>query len=840
MNIFEIRKNKLGMTLVEMVLSLVILGILMTSTMGMVISSNQIFISTSKAAIDKQVGNYSFDFIEKVLRYTTHMSIYNEGTSPNDSNLQSLSLNKTDNTNDSGILMFKRAEDNDPYSLYDNGFYGNRTIQYSVHKVGKKSQHVKLKVTVFREGRAVYSRESVVKCLNLNLVAIGDGANPIVDKSSADSVNQTITFSVDEKLLSGGKNAYSLEFKVSEFMGKYNKIQKAYVADIGKAYTKYISGNYDAEVNPGIRGTTDAYNGRIEAETYAARMNAYTKIVFGDGATPTKYDPDHIENCVNLRAYYQQQINDLLKFDLKSSNAAGFTNGNFTNNIIGTTSYKLHNGDAFYGVVATKEEMYFGFMLNHYDKNGDGSISKAEYPQFEGDSFFKGTSMDAYINNTSNNQMVIMCYFKDNVANDNYRGLVAKTTQDVYSFNGSVSHSAAANGSATKPGASTIQDYSGNNSDVPSGTSYLNTSKVYVYYSDNNYRAGSTNLNYDRSGNIISGYTYPGTAIENYLKNTLGAKNATPSFNVASHISGSDHNDTKNCSYTAPTDLTEGWYYSKVPYYSAGAANTKYCFCLFYLQAIDQTEEADGQEIVLNPNKIAIFRGGKINYSFANSSGVLETIYYKLGSFTYDQAQFTVSHEAQGGNTTSTDFLEYTAHQYIDYALYGTDWNSWFNANPSGLINQLANVITNFVNTIRGKAINKNITSISTENAVQSLGNIGQHNISTAMDNQAASYNLAWCVYSPKRGTWYYLPARSTRLSGLASSFSFSSKKDAPTPLDADLDDGSWKSSSAMVSDIEMRKLSSNGLFGLVDTTSDVLWVALPTGNTIDLDTVTG
>lgn len=827
MNIFEIRKNKLGMTLVEMVLSLVILGILMTSTMGMVISSNNIFISTSKAALDKQVGNYSFDFIEKVLRYTTHMSIYNEGTSPSDSNVQSITLSKTDNDTNSGKLYYKRAEDNDPYSLYDNGFYGNRTIQYSVHKTGKKSQHVKLKVTVFREGRAVYSRESVVKCLNLNLVAIGDGANPIVDKSSADAVNQTITFSVDEKLLSGGKNAYSLEFKVSEFMGKYNKIQRAYVADIGKAYTKYISGNYDAEENPGIRGTTDDPYGRIEAETYATRMNAYTKIVFGDGATPTHYDPDDITKCVNLRAYYQEQINDLLKFDLKTSNAAGFTNGSLTNNIIGTTSYKLHNGDAFYGVVATKEEMYLGFMLNHYDKNGDGSISKAEYPQFEGDSFFKGTSMDSYINNTSGNQMVIMCYFKDNVANDNYKGLVAKTTQDVYSFNGNISHSSVSDGSVNTPVASSASNYSSGN---------LDPANAYLFYSDENYNVNGTQLNLDSSGRV-----YPGTAIENYLTGTLHATNVTPSLNIDTNSYGASYNRSQNCTYTAGSDLAEGWYYAKIPYYDN--RDTYYCFNVFYLSAATSTETVDEEDVVLNPDHIAVLRGGKISFSFRQDSlftGVWRNAYYRLGSVSYDKAKFTVNSEAQGGNTTSTDFLEYTAHQYIDYALYGTDWNSWFNANPSGLLNQLINVVSNFVSQIQGKTVSKTVTSISATNAVQSLGNHGQHNISTAVDNEACSFNLAWLVYSPKRGTWYYLPARSTRLTSLASSFSFSSKKDAPTALDVDLDDGSWRSSSAMVSDIEMRKLSSNGLFGLVDTTSDVLWVALPTGNTIDLSTVTG
>ena len=53
---------------------------------------------------------------------------------------------------------------------------------------------------------------------------------------------------------------------------------------------------------------------------------------------------------------------------------------------------------------------------------------------------------------------------------------------------------------------------------------------------------------------------------------------------------------------------------------------------------------------------------------------------------------------------------------------------------------------------------------------------------------------------------------------------------------DVDMKNGkTWASSSAMVSDIDSRKLSSSGLFGLVDTTKDTLWVGLPTGNQLEV-----
>ena len=64
---FKLRYDKRGMTLIEMIISLVILSILMSSTMGMIISSNNIFVSTSQAALDRLVGNSVYSTLESML-----------------------------------------------------------------------------------------------------------------------------------------------------------------------------------------------------------------------------------------------------------------------------------------------------------------------------------------------------------------------------------------------------------------------------------------------------------------------------------------------------------------------------------------------------------------------------------------------------------------------------------------------------------------------------------------------------------------------------------------------------------------------------------------------------
>ncbi len=793
MKIFSLKENKLGMTLVEMVISLVILGILTTSTMGMVISSNNIFISTSKSAIDKQVGNYAFDFIEKCIRYTTHMSIYDSeaDAAGKDNNKQSLSLVATDSDNKSGTLWYKRAEESSPYKLYDDSFYGGRTIQYSIHKVGNKSKHVRLKLTVFRDGRAVYSREAIVKCMNLSLVTIGTDRNLLIDKSSDDAVNQFITFSVDEKLISGGKDAFSVEYRVAEYMAKYNKIQSDYAADLNKAHNKYINHSFNAEVDPGVRNTGDDYTTRINAATFATKLDKVTNIVFGDGSNYSVYDKDNIDNCVNLRAEYQNRINNLLKFTLKESNGAQFTEGSIdSNNSIGGTNYKLHSGDEYYGVVATKEELYLGFMLTYYNKNGDDKITKDEYPQFESKAFFEGSSIGNYIKNTTDNQMVIMAYFNDNVSNDNYKGLVSTEKGDVYSYTGNYA----------SPGGSVPFTLSNSITDPASGLfstnqypSSLDQNITYIYWSDQTYRMPNS---------------YSSTSILDYL-DSIGAQ-----F-IDLGLGTSSYNRNQNVNYTVsnPGGLTAGWYYVRAPY--RAALGTRLAYSVFYLPAQENHTKA-------------IDNGKNMTFTF-NNNGL--TGYARLTKVVFDQADYSMNPGGQEFKSQVT-YKEFTAHNYGDYMLYGVDWNSWFKSTPQGILSNVINTVSNLITFIFGGTINGDITSISENNAMQSLGNIGQHNVNSN-NSRVASYNLAWTVYSPKRGTWYYVPSRSTRLSGAASSIGWMSNKDHPTPLDADLENGTWSQggSTALIRDIDTRKMTDSGFFGLVDTTQDVMWVALPTVN---------
>ena len=842
---FNLRNNKLGMTLIEMVISLVVLGILTTSTMGIIISSNNIFISTSNAALDRQVGGHVFETLSSILRYSTHMSIYDADKAPAGSKSQSVAIQVTDDATSSGKLMYKGKDASDAMSLYQDSFYGNRTVSYSLKQEGSSGKHIKLTVTVYRDGKKRYELSRIIKCVNLALISVGEDANFIKDTSTTD-FNQFIAFSVDEQLISGGKNAYSLEYKIAEYMAKYNRIQREYSSKLLNVY---------GEVNEKIGKTENAEGKRVSEATYTAVVAMRNKAVISSGTPVWEDTSSSPYNYNNLRQHYQDEIKDLLKF----TPTAAISVEPATN--------------PYYGVVATKEELYAGFLLTYYDTNKDGKVDKSEFPQFsDPDTFFSGTSIANFVSNTNSNQMVILSYFKENT-NENYDTLYSKKDKTVFTYSGTkeagYSHSvwySTSNG----PGEDYIDSkdhwkgkeilHDTNFSDLNETRPVAGSMNADCHGKDPNvvqtYFAVYTGMyasgryfyheKVSAANNVggVPAYSYEGWGSTNSNGNTRGedvVSSLLANYTITQLIDGT------NCSkytssadngtiYLYPTvDLPQGWYYYK--------DGSKYYF--FYLSAAqsEASKEANKNNIAVKGNAFAEIPGsaskaygrivlGETDEGTGNTS---------FSGWAYAQAQY--AQMEQGASDAKKATIDTVGcHQYTDYILYGVDWNSWFLRSPSnGLLNKIMTGAVTIIDTVIGaftgeRSFNKqDVQAISGSNAVLSLGNHGQMTVDST-STTVASYNMAWVIYSPKRGTWYYLPQASTRLSNATSKISWTSRKDQPMPLDVDISGGkTWASSAAMVSDIDKRKLSSSGLFGLVDTTKDVLWVGLPTGNQVDV-----
>lgn len=798
---FKLRYDKRGMTLIEMIISLVILSILMSSTMGMIISSNNIFVSTSQAALDRLVGNSVYSTLESMLKYSTSLTI--SATPKNDNKQQSFMVSVSDNDTKSGKLMYRGKADDDGnasnyISLYDQSFYNNRTIQYRIVEAGKDQRHVDMQVRVYRNGKLVFSKDAIIKCLNLALIRSNSNQNTInMDKnaSGADFYNQYLYFTVDELAIAGGDNAWSFEYKIQEYMDRYNAILNEYYQKLG------IVNNY---FNDPLMENRDEDGYRIQKDKLAELLNIRQLAIFGDGSGDSAWEGDEATGYKNLRAHYQEEIKKLL---------------NFAPNTISDAN------NVYYQVVADKEELYTGFLLTYYDKNKDGKITKAEFPHEQDyEKFFGGTVMKNYAN-PSTNGIVNLTYFKDGL-NDDYSRLFTTDQRDIYFYNQKglvydpddkhyVSNMPLAFGGEALNyyGYSDLDNINHGNPVISIRASAGGGSlpRAYKYNGDGSATMPGTYESKEYLyGSLPKGYTnYKDTYRE--LVNRMGSNLVELTYvGTIQEGKGGNYGGVEyqwSYTVTATTDIPEGWYWLR----DEGAGDNKGRH-VFYLQAANNAEtNADGK-------RIAVKKDAKIYvYSY----------HYLCRLVCYEQAQYN---ESESFDASTQKITNYTInrHQYNDYFIYGVDWNSWYKATQDGLLNKVIGGLSNLF------THRTDINQITATNADQVLGLKGRYTVDN-IDRSLRSYNLAWIVYSPKRSTWYYLPDSSTRISSALSGVSWISNKNTPVPLDIT----GWSSSTAMVKDIETRKLSSRGFFNLIDTTEDKIWVPLPTGSTIDRTSVT-
>lgn len=900
---YYLKNSKLGMTLIEMVISLVVLGILMTSTMGMIISSNNIFLSTSKAALDRQIGNHIFDYLESVTKYSTHMKIV-DATSDVDSGYgQAFALRNADDEEEIGYVQYYKTdkyytiktvngkETQAPKDLYESSFYNGRTVRYKFEPVSNK--HVKISVTVFRDGKDRYTRTATIKCVNLGTLSSGVNRNTIdstgLTKDASGNVvgyNQTVYFTCDEMLLSGGEEAWTLEYKVQEYMDGYNAILNAYTSDL-QAAQKNLQ-----EIVASTSGGSTSVNKATFDTANSARNKAFfgvnsltnavgnivnynsSKTLAENKALCSKNGVDGATIDNNLRLYYQCMIYDYLGYsplatkDYGSDVPATISSGGNT------------YPNPYYGVAVTKEQLYTGFLFKNYKKNpNNSSIPVEELPRFSEDGFFAGSIFET---DGFDEEMVILSYFIEaaskGIIGNSSKPLATVATSNTpcystvgYKYNdtwvswdwyvqkrfGNDASKAVSDGLSV----GTLNDnhtetvtteispaegetpavtetktvryaYSIRNNDSDSFVSAAD----WMKYSFDDSLEGAEFLASMREGKNLgaSGKEFDTTWTKVQTKlNPIDISTCATKVSKATDRVLSDYNffaggeQINQVTFKANKDIQEGWYYYN--YSRVSTSGRVQGYMIFYLAAPTGDNNSQGSMIaVRNEALIDIYHN---NLSFTSPG--------KTG-YRYQQARYSVDASAAGQNTNfsiPTCIYTLNGHNYQDFILYAVDDGYWFTSPSRGLLNKAINnavstavkwvtVIDGVVSTITGNDANPQqdyvITSINASNANKVLGNYSSLTFSD-MKPYSRSYNTAWVVYNSTRGTWYYLPAESSRISTLLSGSSRYSSTDTPTSLDLE----SWGSSTAMNADINNRKLTNKLLFGTKDP-KDVIWVALP------------
>lgn len=859
---YYLKNNKLGMTLIEMVISLVILGILMSSTMGLIISSNNIFISTSKASLDRLVGNSIYQTLEKSTRYATHMKIKDHTDEVDNDFKQSFSLGEIVNEgqeNESGKLYIKTENSDSAINLYSNSFYGNRTIQYKFEKVPNSNKHIHITVTVFREGKARYKREGTVKCVNLGLLTSGIQANVVDDSgvTNPNGFNQTIYFSTNELLISGGEDAWSLEYKVQEYMDGYNEILDEYTNKLLAAQKPLTDALQSASATNRLNKANfeDLINKRNLAFFGVNSILNFTANTAGKNYNCAKTYDENLalagnNDASNLRYQYQCKIYNYLGY----SPLQTYEYENDVPQTIRDTSVRpnINYPNPYYGVAVTKEQLYAGFLFKYFAKDPSVGVKIEDFPKFDDPkTFFKGS---IFTNDGFDEEMVILSYFIEDPA----KGVIGKTNAPLAKISTSKVPCTTSNKYVEQPvwvtwgstylsrfGANAVSDGAGDSYTDSDGVEHTIKRAYTIRSTDGGIWPDYFKYSFDDSlegeefiasisgenGILNSGKETSTTWTKTVEKiapreittcATEFVKTWKNEYPVAEALSGASRHV-----FQAKEDIPEGWYYFKV----TGLTSSQYGYLLFYLAAPTPEINPDGRIV-------AVKKGDYIdlyekNYSITSPSNT--GVRYQQARYSIDSSAAETAMDVE----VSTPIYQLYSHNYVDFMLYSVDRGYWYISPNKGLLNKAINNAvetrinwSNFVNGIVSAIDGTNATAIQSNkvdvlnaaNANKSLGNMSSFSLSGSTDRNSRSYNNAFIVYNKNRSTWYYLPSETNRISSYFSGKTWYSSSDTPVILD--LED--WGSSSKMISDIENRKLTSSTLFGLVDNSKDVLWVALP------------
>lgn len=350
-------ENKKGFTLIEMVITTLILSILMSITMGMITTSGRMFSSTSELAIDKMVGDGVFDALESMAKYATHIEIADSKEMCRSSYDQGFYIKTTDQQENTGVLMYDAKTQKAtryPKQPFSDSFYQGRSIKYFVEPYelsdgSKSGRHLKISVDVYRNGEKVFTRSNVVRGINLGLLGEGDSYNLIESSINEDpqklKENAYLNFSCDEQLAVSEVNGYEIYSDTSTSMTEYNEINKMLSATLNEIL------NSDDIVDESER--------IMLMELAATQARSEIKELFG-GFSPANITTDK---------------NSPLRF--------------------------------FNGVVATKEEIFYGTLIKKYSDNGKLSVDT--YPDFEDhETFFARSTFTEYGGNMVQLALYIM------------------------------------------------------------------------------------------------------------------------------------------------------------------------------------------------------------------------------------------------------------------------------------------------------------------------------------------------------------------------------------------------------------------------------------------------
>ena len=155
------KKNKKGFSLVEIIVSLLVISIILGFATSFIFTGENLFRNTVQSDTEKSIGDNTLSYMVESIRYAQDIEILPEGK------ISSIKYKRAIFLSDNNHIGIKVSEEIDE-NIYGDYFYQNNTVDYSVKVLNANC--IELKVNVYnRDGEMKYTVTNVVKLLNMNV-----------------------------------------------------------------------------------------------------------------------------------------------------------------------------------------------------------------------------------------------------------------------------------------------------------------------------------------------------------------------------------------------------------------------------------------------------------------------------------------------------------------------------------------------------------------------------------------------------------------------------------------------------------------------------------------------
>jgi len=233
----KLLKSTKGFTMVEMVVSMLIVSIILVFATSFLFTGQNLFDNTIKGNSSKLIGDNVINFVSERLKYASDIEVRNN------SNVTNAKYQNVFSVNSNGYLGFKNPTFSDE-NVFGNEFYSKNSIKATVKVL--ENNCISITVIVFDVDKVseLYSTTNVIKLMNINVS--GNSVEIVNSTIGTEIINPIISFNSRESIIDDNPidetwnestlhyNGYSyyiwlVKNKIYSYGGKYYKAKLSWL-----------------------------------------------------------------------------------------------------------------------------------------------------------------------------------------------------------------------------------------------------------------------------------------------------------------------------------------------------------------------------------------------------------------------------------------------------------------------------------------------------------------------------------------------------------------------------------------------------------------------------------